>query len=46
MDKQRQIEELKNKIEILKQQLYDKEVVLDGLLNMLDKDSDENDGVE
>ncbi len=46
MDKQRQIEELKNQIEILKQQLYDKEVVLDGLLNMLDKDSDENDGVE
>lgn len=46
MDKQRQIEELKNQIEILKQQLYDKEVVLDGLLNMLDKDSDENDGAE
>ena len=46
MDKQRQIEELKNQIEILKQQLYDKEVVLDGLLNMLDKDSDENDVAE
>lgn len=46
MDKQRQIEELKNQIEILKQQLYDKEVVLDGLLNMLDIDSDENDGAE
>lgn len=46
MDKQRQIEELKNQIAVLKQQLYDKEEVLNGLLNMLDKDSDENDGVE
>ena len=46
MDKQQQIEELKKQIEILKQELKDKEEVLNGLLNMLDKDSDESDEVE
>lgn len=46
MDKQQQIEELKKQIEVLKQELKDKEAVLNGLLNMLDKDSDESDEVE
>lgn len=46
MDKQQQIEELKKQIEVLKQELKDKEAVLNGLLNMLDKDSVESDEVE
>lgn len=46
MDKQQQIEALKKQIEVLKQELKDKEAVLNGLLNMLDKDSDESDEVE
>lgn len=46
MDKQQQIEELKKQIEVLKQELKDKEAVLNGLLNMLDKDSDESDEAE
>lgn len=41
MDKQQQIEKLKNEIEILKQQLKDKQALLNGLLDMLYKDSDE-----
>lgn len=45
MDKQQQIEELKKQIEVLKQELRDKEEVLNGLLNMLDKGSDESDEV-
>ncbi len=45
-DKQQQIEELRKQIEILKQQLKDKEVILNDLLNMLNKDSDESDEVE
>lgn len=46
MDKQQQIEDLKKQIEILKQELKDKEAVLDGLLNMLYKDSDESIEIE
>ncbi len=46
MDKQQQIEELKKQIEVLKQELKDKEAVLNGLLDMLYKDSDESDDVE
>lgn len=46
MDKQQQIEELKKQIEVLKQELKDKEIVLNGLLNMLHKDSNENDEFE
>lgn len=46
MDKQQQIEKLKEEIEILKQQLEDKQALLNGLLDMLYKDSDESDEVE
>lgn len=41
-DKQKQIEELKNQIEVLKQELKDKEAVLNSLLDMFDKFSNEN----
>ena len=46
IDKKQQIEELKKEIEVLKQQLEDKQAVLNGLLDMLYKDSDESDEVE
>lgn len=46
MDKQQQIEELKKEIEILKQQLADKKALLNGLLDMLYKNSNESDEVE
>lgn len=46
MDKQQQIEKLKKEIEILKQQLEDKQALLNGLLDMLYKDSEESDEVE
>ena len=43
IDKQKQIEELKEQIDTLKQQLKDKEAVFYGLLDMLNKYTDEND---
>ena len=46
IEKQEQIEQLKKQIEVLKQQLKDKEAVLNGLLDMLYKDSDETDETE
>ena len=46
MNKQQKIEELKKQIEILKQELKDKEAVLNGLLNMLYKDIDKSDEFE
>ena len=46
IEKQEQIEQLKKQIEVLKQQLKDKEAVLNSLLDMLYKDSDETDEAE
>ncbi len=46
MDKQQQIEKLKKEIEILKQQLEAKQALLNGLLDMLYKDSKESDEEE
>ena len=43
MDKQEQIKKLINEIEILKQQLEDKQALLNGLLDMLYKNSEESD---
>ncbi len=40
-DKQKQIEELMEQIEILKQELKDKESLLNGLLDILSKESEE-----
>ena len=39
-DKQKQIEEIKKQIEILKQEVQNKQAVLNGLLNMLNVDED------
>ena len=39
-DKQNQIEEIKKQIEILKQEVQNKQAVLNGLLNMLNVDED------
>ena len=46
MDKQQQIEKLKKEIEILKQQLEDKQALLNGLLDIFYKDSKESDEEE
>ena len=43
MHKQKQKKKLKKEIEILKQQLEDKQALLNGLLDMLYKDSEESD---
>lgn len=36
-DKQKQIEELKQQIKVLKQEIQNKQLLLNSLLNMLDK---------